>query len=220
MALLAYWHRAIPSAQHLSALLSLGYDALFWVQERCRFAASAFRHRLVCVGRGNVQPILELLSAPKNAARHILGPAPLRVVLCGPSDVGVRTELIAPYPPSDGTASQNLNSSEPPRGMPFGVIDTPSGARDSAGSRLRLNWSTGYQQFQGQPEVPYNRGSPRTAPGKGAACEPRVRARAVLPGLMVASQVWSRSGVSSRMPWSPDTETDAYRARSWCRRRS
>ena len=36
--------------------------------------------------------------------RHILGSAPLRAVPCVPSDVGVRTELIAPYPPSDGAA--------------------------------------------------------------------------------------------------------------------
>ncbi len=42
---------------------------------------------------------------PRQAAvRHILGSEPLRAVLCLPSDVGVRTELIAPYPPSDGAA--------------------------------------------------------------------------------------------------------------------
>jgi hypothetical protein len=40
----------------------------------------------------------------KLAVRHILGSAPLRAVPCVPSDVGVRTELIAPYPPSDGAA--------------------------------------------------------------------------------------------------------------------
>jgi hypothetical protein len=36
--------------------------------------------------------------------RHILDSAPLRAVPCVPSDAGVRTELIAPYSPSDGTA--------------------------------------------------------------------------------------------------------------------
>ena len=40
----------------------------------------------------------------KPAVRHILGLEPLRTVPCVPSEVGVRTELIAPYPPSDGAA--------------------------------------------------------------------------------------------------------------------
>jgi hypothetical protein len=45
------------------------------------------------------------IARPRQAAvRHILGSEALCAVPYVPSDVGVRTELIAPYPPSDGAA--------------------------------------------------------------------------------------------------------------------